>query len=170
MMIKGRQIAFLVDQHYLTQDAVQAVYDMNDLQLIKYPGDHMMDEWRAAFRDCIQGFREYPTPEQWKQIEWFFVEELRKSKQLTDVINKYDWVERGEEKKTYEWLNERITFWLSKRRKDDNRKDIAEMFKRGKYNVMPGETERQRQERKRRESELTQREHCLLYTSDAADE
>ena len=66
-MITGSQIKGIIDNYYCIRSAMDALYDMNDLQLVKFTDDSELALFRYRYRDCIQGFKNIPTTEQWER-------------------------------------------------------------------------------------------------------
>ena len=98
-LIKGRQILFIVHQHFKINEEVGQVYDISNLMSVKFAGNGKLESFLNSWDMVLAGMKDEP-PE--KTLEILFLQELRKCSALKEDICHFDRQELGSPDKTYE--------------------------------------------------------------------
>ena len=122
-MLKGRQIAWLIYQHFRLSEAEGSILEFNDLLSVELRGDNLMafkNDWEMV----MSGLKVIPSA---AILESLVLKQLQKSHQLKDMLALYhqDVVHRGEAR-SYERIMKMVTSHLEFRRRQKTRDDMSQ--------------------------------------------
>ena len=123
-MVKGRQIALKIYQHFKISELAEGMLNIQDLLAVELKNDNLrafLTDWELTLSKMNP--KEVPAAQ---VMENLFKTQLEKSDQLKNVITMYDHdvVHRGDPK-DYEKLKTMLETHLNKRRQDRNRQALT---------------------------------------------
>ena len=100
-MLKGRQVLWMMYDHFRTDENMARCFTIQDLCGIQFPGDNKLEQLRNTWEDKITNQAEPQTNEQLAGILYLL---LKQSNKLKDDMAKYRRYPRGHRKRTYNFL------------------------------------------------------------------
>ena len=143
--VRGRQVLFMFEQFFKTNEAAGSLYSVEDLLKVKLVRDDLstfIHNWDSV----IAGLNHQPEETTLRDI---LLRELRNSNKLKFDLEVYDRAKEGEEKHTYGYLVTCVKELLERERTRSNRTAIAKAHG-AKYGTpaTPTSTPRGREEKK----------------------
>ena len=129
-VVRGRQVLFMSEQYFRTNEEAGALYGTEDLLKIHLVNDDLstfIRNWDAV----IAGMKHMPDNNTLKGI---FMREIRKIKRMEYDLKVYERSREGSETRTYQFLAQAVRDILSRDRLKENRDRIARMHA-GKFSV-----------------------------------
>ena len=129
-VVRGRQVLFMFEQYFRTNEEAGALYGTEDLLKIHLVNDDLstfIRNWDAV----IAGLKHMPDNNTLKDI---FMREIRKIKRMEYDLKVYERSREGSETRTYQFLAQAVRDILSRDRLKENRDRIARMHA-GKFSV-----------------------------------
>ena len=136
--VRGRQVLYLFDQYFKTNEEVGSLYSVEDLLKVRLLNDDLstfINNWESV----MSGLSHTPDETTMRDI---LLRELRQSKRLKYDLEIYDRAREGSEQHTYRFLAESLKDLLTRERKRKNRDRIARSHgdKHGAAASSPGRT------------------------------
>ena len=119
--VRGRQILYLFDQHFKTNEEVGSLYSVEDLLKVTLVQDDLstfLHNWESV----IAGMSHIPDEVTLRDI---LLRQIRKSQRLKFDLERYDRAKEGTPEHSYEFLKESIRDLLTRERMRKNRDRIA---------------------------------------------
>ena len=119
--VRGRQVLFMFEQFFKTNEAAGSLYSVEDLLKVKLTGDDLstfIHNWESV----IAGLNHQHEETTLRDI---LLRELRNSNKLKFDLEVYDRAKEGEEKHTYGYLVKCVKELLERERTRSNRTAIA---------------------------------------------
>ena len=129
-VVRGRQVLFMFEQYFRTNEEAGALYGTEDLLKIHLINDDLatfIRNWDAV----IAGMKHLPDNNTLKDI---FMREVRKTKRMEYDLKVYERSREGSETRSYQYLVQAVRDILSRDRLKENRDRIARMHA-GKFSV-----------------------------------
>ena len=119
--VRGRQVLYLFDQYFKTNEEVGALYSVEDLLKVRLLNDDL-STFLGNWESVMSGLSHTPDETTLRDI---FLRELRQSKRLKYDLEIFDRAKEGTEQHTYLFLKESIKALLTRERKRKNRDSVA---------------------------------------------
>ena len=119
--VRGRQVLYLFDQHFKTNEEVGSLYSVEDLLKVTLVQDDLttfLHNWESV----IAGMSHIPDETTLRDI---FLRQIRKSQKIKFDLERYDRAKEGTPERSYEFLKESIRDLLTRERMRKNRDRIA---------------------------------------------
>ena len=119
--VRGRQVLYLFDQYFKTNEEVGSLYSVEDLLKVRLINDDLstfINNWESV----MSGLSHTPDETTLRDI---FLRELRQSKRLKYDLEIYDRAREGTDQHTYKFLVDSLKELLTRERKRKNRDRIA---------------------------------------------
>jgi len=116
--LTGRQILCLIHQHYQTTDDPSSMYRPKDLLGVEFSGDSQIETFLNNWHRVYGGLC-CDLPESF--AEDHFINELRKSTVLKEIVAHYDRLPLGDPDKSYNGLLAAVNSYLLRVRQEANR-------------------------------------------------
>ena len=119
--VRGRQVLYLFDQHFKTNEEVGSLYSVEDLLRVTLVRDDLftfLHNWESV----IAGMSHIPDEVTLRDI---LLRQIRKSQRLKFDLERYDRAKDGTPEHSYEFLKESIRDLLTRERMRKNRDRIA---------------------------------------------
>ena len=99
-MVTGRQILFLIDQHFRMTEADGAVYDTEHLFSVTVEGDRLQ-EFLSTWDTVLAGLKQAPDD---TILETLFLRQIRKCRSMEQDVAYYDRLTSDHVEKNYQYL------------------------------------------------------------------
>ena len=119
--VRGRQVLYLFDQYFKTNEEVGSLYSVEDLLKVRLINDDL-STFLSNWESVMSGLSHTPDETTLRDI---FLRELRQSKRLKYDLEIYDRAKEGSDQHTYAFLKNSIREMLTRERKRKNRDRIA---------------------------------------------
>ncbi|OLQ04708.1 hypothetical protein AK812_SmicGene12191 [Symbiodinium microadriaticum] len=119
--VRGRQVLYLFDQYFKTNEEVGSLYSVEDLLKVRLINDDL-STFLSNWESVMSGLSHMPDETTVRDI---FLRELRQSKRLKYDLEIYDRAKEGSEQHSYAFLKNSIREMLTRERKRKNRDRIA---------------------------------------------
>ena len=119
--VRGRQVLYLFDQYFKTNEEVGSLYSVEDLLKVRLLNDDLstfINNWESV----MSGLSHAPDETTLRDI---LLRELRQSKRLKYDLEIYDRAREGTEQHTYRFLVDTLKELLTRERTRKNRDRIA---------------------------------------------
>ena len=119
-LLKGRQLVWLIFDHFRLNADMKLVYDIEDITALEYPGDAQIHSfWRLWFMmvaECETTLGE-------KALRNILYRQLKKSTELVQDLAYYDRQPEGHEHKMYQYLIKIMERMMERRQEEKNQDD-----------------------------------------------
>ena len=119
--VRGRQVLYLFDQYFKTNEEVGSLYSVEDLLKVRLINDDL-STFLSNWESVMSGLSHTPDETTLRDI---FLRELRQSKRLKYDLEIYDRAKEGTDQHSYAFLKNSIKEMLVRERKRKNRDRIA---------------------------------------------
>ena len=119
--VRGRQVLYLFDQYFKTNEEVGSLYSVEDLLKVRLLNDDL-STFLGNWDSVMSGLSHTPDETTLRDI---FLRELRQSKRLKYDLEIFDRAKEGTEQHSYSFLKESIKSLLTRERKRKNRDRVA---------------------------------------------
>ena len=119
--VRGRQVLYLFDQYFKTNEEVGSLYSVEDLLKVRLINDDL-STFLSNWESVMSGLSHTPDETTLRDI---FLRELRQSKRLKYDLEIYDRAKEGSDQHSYAFLKNSIKEMLVRERKRKNRDRIA---------------------------------------------
>ena len=133
-LVKGRQILWLINEHFRTSTTTDSYYDVLDLAELSYPGDAKMTTFFYLWDICISSMDPKLPDDTLRDI---LVKKLKSSQAIKEDLAHYNRLDHGHPEKTYQWIRGRMDAYLLRKQIEKNQEEKSNMFKRGGGNPNP---------------------------------
>ena len=119
--VRGRQVLYLFDQYFKTNEEVGSLYSVEDLLKVRLINDDL-STFLSNWESVMSGLSHTPDETTLRDI---FLRELRQSKRLKYDLEIYDRAKEGSDQHSYSFLKNSIKEMLVRERKRKHRDRIA---------------------------------------------
>ena len=119
--VRGRQVLYLFDQYFKTNEEVGSLYSVEDLLKVRLINDDL-STFLSSWESVMSGLSHMPDETTLRDI---FLRELRQSKRLKYDLEIYDRAKERSDQHSYAFLKNSIREMLTRERKRKNRDRIA---------------------------------------------
>ena len=126
--IKGRQMLWMIYEHFKTNQQACQLFSILDLSKVAFSGgDKNLDHFISSWDGVLTGMKVQP-PEYEK--EEMFVSQIRKSTSLAIDIAAYDRAAQGTPERSYKFLYDSVKNYLTRIRQENNRLEQSKSLSR----------------------------------------
>ena len=119
--VRGRQVLFMMHEHFSTNIKHGATYSLQDLFSVKLKGDNL----RGFISNWDQVMAGIPKVPEISILETLFFNQVKTSKAIAHDLQEYHRAEEGTEKKSYDFLVTAVRRYLDRERLESNRERVA---------------------------------------------
>ena len=123
-MIRGRQILWMVYQHFRLNQSYGSLYQVSDLMAVRMKGDSL-ESFVNTWDSVIAGMHKEPEPE---IVENLFYQQIKGHAALREDIAHYDRSPEEHPDHTYDFLRLCVARYLDRKRQDANREAHQQAF------------------------------------------
>ena len=127
ILVRGRQVLWLVYDHYRINDELGLIYDFRDLNSVKMRGDSL-ESFLNSWENVLLGMQKQPDEDILRAL---FLEQIRNSLVIKEELCYFDRLKTGHEDKSYAFLHETVRAYLERKRLKDNRRQLEAAFNGG---------------------------------------
>ena len=120
-MVRGRQVLFMMHDHFSTNMKHGATYALQDLFSVTLKGDNLRT-FISNWDQVLAGITNVPDE---NVLETLFYNQVKNSRAIAHDMNEYHRAEEGTEKRSYEFLVSAIRRHLDRERLEANRDRVA---------------------------------------------
>ena len=120
-IVRGRQILFMLHDHFSANIKHGATYALEDLFSITLRNDNLR-AFMSAWDQVLAGITHIPSNE---ILETLFYKQVKNSRSIAHDLNEYHRAEEGSEKHSYKFLLEAVRRHLDRERLESNRDRVA---------------------------------------------
>ena len=119
--VRGRQVLFMMHEHFSTNIKHGATYALQDLFSVKLKNDNL----RSFISNWDQVIAGIPKVPEVSVLETLFFNQVKSSKAISHDLQEYHRAEDGTDKKSYEFLMTAVRRYLDHERLESNRERVA---------------------------------------------
>ena len=131
--VRGRQVLFMMHEHFSTNIKHGATYSLQDLFSVKLKGDNL----RGFISNWDQVMAGIPKVPEISILETLFFNQVKNSKAIAHDLQEYHRAEEGTDKKSYDFLVTSVRRYLDRERLESNRERVARTLGASSSNAAP---------------------------------
>jgi hypothetical protein len=150
-ILKGRQIVWLILDHYKCNSNLELVYTIEHLTGLKWLGDGSMHTFLANWHFIIGSMKDTLGVATLRDL---FERKIRPSKELSEDLAHYDRCPEGHDDRTYKFLLESVARAIARQKMNRNRADRDRIVNRSGVDpgAFPGEGDNAKEAAKKKEA------------------
>jgi hypothetical protein len=127
VLFRGRQVLWLVYDHYRMNDELGLIYDFRDLNSVRMRGGSL-ESFLNSWENVLLGMKKQPDE---VIIRALFLEQIRSSQAIKEELAYFDRLKAGSTEKRNADLHETARAYLERKRLKDNRRQLEAAFSGG---------------------------------------